>query len=517
MKKFDNTKPNIILLADYTSTVFLQRVLGVSKLACELRRAGYEVLVINHLHTFTLDEIKDLLRATISDRTVFVGVNSVFYMLTDGAETTEQGGLKYNPKQVGSFLPHGKKYNSEIRVLIKELNPNCAIVLGGPDAKDQQEYADYDYVVQGLADKSAINLANFLEGREPLQNARQSVFGFTVVKDIRAEGYNFVGTPMEFHDHDLVLNSEALPIEISRGCIFSCKFCAFPLNGKKKNDYIKHEDVLYAEFIDNYERHGATRYIFSDDTFNDSQEKIQMINSISKRLPFKLEYWAYTRLDLLTAHPETIDSLYSSGCRGSYFGIESLNRESAAAIGKGGSRTELIETVKRIKNKYGDSVALHGSFIFGLPKEDVASMQQTIDQLVSGATGLDSWFANSLRLTNVTGTAFSSEFDRNYQHYGYREVGFDKIDNTIVWENDLTDYYECKDLASRLHQESINSGSLKNKGIESFFMSSLGFDLAYSMNKTLRDFNWHSIVLKKQERVAEYKEILNFLITPENR
>jgi radical SAM superfamily enzyme YgiQ (UPF0313 family) len=31
--------------------------------------------------------------------------------------------------------------------------------------------------------------------------------------------------------------AKVLPIEIARGCIFKCKFCSYPLNGKQNLDF----------------------------------------------------------------------------------------------------------------------------------------------------------------------------------------------------------------------------------------------------------------------------------------
>jgi len=238
---FDKTKHNIILMTDYSHPLFLQRLLGVTKVADSLRNEGFEVLVINHLHIFSIEEIIQILNSAVSDKTLYIGFNSIFYQGVDNAQIIdnaenhwEKGGIKFSPKESGSFLPHGKKYNTVIKQLIRSISPNCKIVLGGPDAEDIDFNSDYDYVVQGLADISAVNLARHLAFGDALNNSRKSVFKFTVIDDPTAKGYDFVGTQMKYHEHDIVLPNETLPIEIGRGCIFQCKFCSFPLNGKKK-------------------------------------------------------------------------------------------------------------------------------------------------------------------------------------------------------------------------------------------------------------------------------------------
>ncbi len=514
MLMFNKEKPNIIILTDFTNTLFLERVLGATKVADSLRQEGYEVLVINHLHTFSVDEIIDILKKTINSNTLFVGFNSIFYQFISQPSTSNEkefwanNGIKFSERELGAFLPHGKKFNKEIRSIVNKINPKCKLVLGGPDAIDREWNSDYDYVILGLADTSAVNLAQHLEHGKELKKARKSLYKFTVIDDSKALEYNFVNTQMYYSNLDIVMPNETLPIEIARGCIFNCKFCSYPLNGKKKNDYVKCEDVLYNELMSNFEQFGTTRYIFTDDTFNDTKLKLETVYRISKKLPFKLEYWATSRLDLLTAHPDTIELLYDSGCRASYFGVESLNRNAAAAIGKGGNRENLINTLKYIKNKYGESVSLHGSFIFGLPHEDKESFKRTSDQLLSGETYLDSWGVQPLMLRPADGLAFSSELDRNYKKYGYEIAGYDAENDFLLWKNEFTTFEECKEIASELQKNGISSGKVKVRGDDSFYISTLGFDLDYSLNKPISEFNWNSVELKKSEYIKIYKKLL---------
>jgi hypothetical protein len=504
-------RPNILLFSDYTSPLYLQRSLGISKIASELRSNGFEVLAINHLHIFTVTELEDILEKTVNSQTLFVGFNSMFYqsietqtLINDG-NSWNQNGVRFGPKEFGAFLPHGKKYNNQIKNLIKRLNPNCQIVLGGPDAEDLSYISDYDYVIKGYADKSVVNLANHLLHQVPLNKSRKSIFGPVIIDDYLAQGYDFVNTQTVFTDDDFVLPGETLPIEIARGCIFKCSFCSYPLNGKKKNDYIKLKEVLLAEFLDNYKKFKTTRYIFTDDTFNDSLEKIQMIHDISQQLPFDLEYWAYVRLDLLAAHPDQIDLLFDSGCRACYFGIETLDKTAASAVGKGGSREKLIDTLKLIKHRYGNLVTLHGSFIFGLPHESLDSMKKTADQLINNETSLDSWQPHVLKIRN-SGNTFSSDIDNNYEKYGYTLTKFEH--GAWEWENSYTSSSQCRELADQTVQKGVNSQTSKITGLDAFYIAGLGSNLQESLNQPVLTFNWHQVSLKKKLRSKEYKKSL---------
>ena len=517
---FDCTQPNIILLSDSTDVMTMPKTLGSYKVAYTLRQHGYSVAVIHHLSGFSIDEVTQLLEHLVNDQTVFVGVNNFFYSDAGAVEIQDDGGIIIPQISLGSILPHGQSLNHAVKALIKRKNPKCALVLGGPIAADYQANQDFDYVVTGYAEKSIVNLANHLSRGESLHKSYRSLFGFTVLTDSVAEGYNFEQSHMEYKDYDGILPRDMLPIEIGRGCIFQCSFCSYPMNGKKKNDYIRHRDLIRKELIDNYKKFGVTTYQIVDDTFNDSVEKCKMMAEISQSLPFKLEYWAYIRLDLLTAHPETIDYLFGNGLRGATFGIETFNDDSAKFIGKGGNRKRQVETLRTIKQRWGSSVGLHGTFIFGLPYETPESLQNTIDWLLDDDCPLDSWSTFALNIRPNTSNTFASngfisQLDRDWKKLGYVEDTRPDAKHTIydismhkqnlVWRNEHFDYLSLKELTNNLRKKSQLSRKLTVSIQYAFQLAGLGLGLDPYINQYNGDLDWHKIDQLKMQRICEYK------------
>lgn len=528
MDHFDNTKPNIIILTDITSIIGMQKVLGAYRAASALRDAGFEVAVINHLHVFTLAELKHILSYTISDQTLFVGVNNFNYADISSIYQRDDGGVECKLIKKGAILPHGKQYNEEIKNFIREINPKVKFVIGGQTAFDAESNNDFDYVIVGYSESSVVNLANNLLGNESLKKSKKSIFGPVVIDDAKAENYDFASSKLNYKDYDGILNNERLYLEVSRGCIFRCAFCSFPLNGKKKLDYIRSADILYAELLENYERFNTTTYFFCDDTFNDSPEKCKMIYDISKKLPFKLNWWAYLRLDLLKAHPETIDWLFESGCVSAFFGIETFNQTAAKIIGKGGSRPELFKVLHRIKDKYGKSVSLHGNFIFGLPGEPLEEMKSTADFLLSDENPLDTWKLSPLTMKEtITGfpIEFLSDFDLNSKKYGYRAMSktheliikFQQLTGDdmyapnrrstteMFWENDHTNIFEVTDLVTEVSKKQSKRCVT---GQTAFTISGLGVSLDKTLNKDFSEMDWGLFDSLKLNRAREYKKII---------
>ena len=529
MEHFDNTKPNIVILTDKTEIIGMEKSIGVYQVAFALRDAGFEVAVINHLHVFSFDELKHMLSHIISDQTLFIGVNNFVYADLSSIYRRDDGGVVLKRIENGSILPYGKQYNKEIKNFIRAINPKVKFVIGGPTAYDTESNNDFDYVIVGYADSSVVNLANNLLGNEPLEKSRKSIFGSIVIDDSKAENFNFVSAKCSYKDYDGVLNNEPLYLEVSRGCIFRCAFCSFPLNGKKKLDYIRHADILYDEFVENYTRFGTTTYWFSDDTFNDSPEKCKMIYDISKKLPFKLNWWAFLRLDLIKAHPETIDWIFGGGCVSAFFGIETLSSSAGKIIGKGGSRSELFKVLHSIKDRYGNSVSLHGNFIFGLPGESLEDMKATSYFLQSDKNPLDSWKSAPLQLKdNYAGfpIEFLSDFERNPKKYGYRAMAKDhalikkfqdimqvdsriyaplKFDTTeILWENDYTNIFEVKELVAEIAPTSNTS----LMGRVAITYAGLGVGLEEVLNKRNSNMDWRNLDRLKLKRAREYKKII---------
>ena len=501
------SKPHVVLLTDYTHIFTMMKTYGVFKVAHELRQAGYEVTVLNHLHIFTVDEIVHILKNLITKQTIFVGVNNFFYKDISNSIHYPDGRVEYPACPMGSILPHGKDNNPLIKNIINQINPNCKLVLGGPYAGDAEWNNDFDYVVCGYADSSIVNLANHLTNNELLRKSYRSVYGPTIVNDSTAEDFDISTGTMEYHENDIILPGSTLNIEISRGCIFSCAFCSYPLNGKKKLDFLRDPELIYQEMLNNWERHQVTRYLFVDDTFNDSVEKVEMMHSISKRLPFKLEFWANNRLDLLNAHPETIDLLVEAGLRGIYLGIESFNKQTASAIGKGAAKTKQLDTIAYLKDKWKDQIMLHGSFIVGLPHESIESVRNTFEVVMSDECKLDSWVFYGFQLEdpNTKSNNFHSKITKDPAKYGYTVSGSNE--HSMIWKNDHMDYYTAMALAKEFNEKGIEKRN-KISGMASFEIADLGNDLEYSRNRYIAEFPWDELRTQKYNRAVEYKTLL---------
>ncbi len=427
--------------------------LGPYKCANALRANGISCLVVGNMLHYSIDEINELLDHAVSEHTLMIGVSTTFLPMEQQMDKNDQhveqtDSYRNSKSIVDKYRPYDTGFDAEVLYRLRNKFPNLKFIAGGANVAPERETAWLDFMCIGYSESSIVNVARHLLHGDAIPESRKNVFGTVIVNDPTAKLYDFQNEVMTWLPEDIVTHTK-LPIEMGRGCIFNCKFCSYPMRGKDKLDYLKFTDCLRQELMHNYENYGITFYCITDDTFNDSKEKLIAVRDMVRTLPFQPNFWCYARLDLIAVNLETIDMLYEIGIRSMFFGIETLDRRSGLTIGKGFAKEKLISTVKIIKQKYPD-VLLLGSFIIGTPYESVESVIETNRLLCSGEFPLDQWRYTPLKIwrpTTVNKTVWLSEFDLNWEKYGYTEVDNPPDQVKIFWKNQEMDYFKASELA----------------------------------------------------------------------
>ena len=494
-----------VIFTDVTDTVTIYKAIGAYKIANTLRQQGYTCLVVDHLHAFTLDEIKQVIDKSVSVDTLFVGFSTTFFNNTLNS-LKDDGSLTYGPVLSG-IMPQGIDFETQVTNYIKSRNYNCKIIVGGTKAHANLNDKNIDYCIIGYGEISILSIANHLKSNTPLVNSYKNLYGITIVDNRKNEDYDFVNSKFQWDELD-VGNSKVLPLEISRGCIFKCKFCSYPLNGKQNLDFIRDSDILYEEMQSSYDKYGVSNFYILDDTFNDSTYKLDLLLASVKRLSFQPKFWAYTRLDLIAQNNGLIDKLYDIGLRGIYFGIETLNKRTGLIIGKGFDRAKQINTIRQIRERYENQVTMHGSFILGLPEENTSSMRQTFNQLMNESIPLHTFIFHGLNLYKNESVPFNSELGKNFKDYGYTELNTNPDSPKINWKNQYLDNTIASELANEFNTTAQNSSRLYLPGQIGFSLKNLGYTDDYITSTKYVDVNWNEITEKKNQYITDYKNLL---------
>lgn len=493
---------HVILFTDVTDNIASIPAIGAYKLAHVLRKNGYKCLVVNHLSDYTISELKLLVDSAVGDQTVLVGFSTTFLRSVNVEKKPDQPTPPYPDIEPNTFCPQGKDFENELLALVHAQNSHIKILVGGTKVSAEYSNKNVDYVCLGYGETSVLNLVDHLVKDADLKKSYKNIWGITIIDDRFAPDYKFKHEDMRWLPEDVV-NHKTLPIEIARGCIFQCKFCSYPMNGKQNLDYVKSEQNILKELERNYREFGIENYLMVDDTFNDHPDKLIAMRSLVSKLDFQPKFWGYHRLDLICTRPNTLPLLYDIGVRSMYFGIETMHPESAKIIGKGFDRQKQIEMLELIRSKYSD-ISIHGSFIVGLPEESEQDVYRTHNQLVSQEIPLHSWQFQGLILTKKEFQTYHSEFDKNYSSYGYIDQGSEGL-KYINWHNQYFTAARASELAAQFRQESYTSDTLHVAGMLSMLIGTMNH------SKYRFESNWQTLFKNFDFHFVEHTLRTNFV------
>lgn len=418
----------VIILSDIVTpdTYGHSRYLAPYTLASSLENSGFDVTVIDY---FTRNEsFFAYLEKFLTENTIILGISTTFlnYQRSSSSHLSKIQELRDFHTNGALWLADDesiKRWLNQLRTMLSTKAPKCKIVLGGAKSHrilhNKETYGEIDYVCIGAGDKIVVDLANHLRHEKPLDFMQHS--SFKILKGgLKSNSQDC--PEAVFKPNFSIQANESLPIEISRGCAFNCKFCSYDKRKNLKKDL----SVLKNEFLRNYETYGTTVYYFSDDCFNDKRDKVETFCNMFLSLPFKIEWVSYARVDLAIRFPETLDLMIQSGARGLWWGLESFNEVVARNAGKGTPIDKVKEFLIHFKRTYSQECLTSGSFIVGLPGETRESILETINWFKENPT-LDFVHAGPLVISS-----YNEDFDKvliDYADYARspEKFGFQKI------------------------------------------------------------------------------------------
>ena len=418
------------------------------RLATHLRQHGYKILVIDFQSGLNFKTWNKLMELAIGPDTQFVGFSTTWwpYRIPGQTKTNLSANLRDNVSE--EYLEEiDDSEDSDVTLtmdivadksqrwidVIKAINPKTKIFLGGAKVDWYNEFPA-DHVFSGL---SETQLLDYLEQPRRIWN---TLINHDTDASSRDWGWNTCYT--SYTELDQIRSSETLTLETTRGCRFKCIYCQFPLIGQKKmSAYIKTQETLYNELLENYERWGVTDYWIADDTFNDTNEKVDHVLEVVKRLPFQPRFRAYLRLDVLAKNLDQIEKLHRIGVRRCFFGIESFHPEAAKVIGKGMSQELRKEALWKAREAWGNDVSINAGYIIGLPYESYDHAKEQLQWFLDPKNPIDKvyYFPLMINPEGVYPNHPMSELDRNYENYGYKIPDTTKGNHHYWFKEDGTD------------------------------------------------------------------------------
>jgi radical SAM superfamily enzyme YgiQ (UPF0313 family) len=180
------------------------------------------------------------------------------------------------------------------------------------------------------------------------------------------------------------------------GCPYKCSFCCIqaPFKAGEKELGLKDTVNSYrfwtpAQVIQEIDllvnRYGVRNIKFADEMFVLNVRHVAGICDLIIERGYDLNIWAYARVD--TVKDGMLDKLKRAGFNWLAFGIEAASDRVLNDVDKRYEIEQVYDTISRVK---AAGINIIGNYIFGLPEDDHASMQETLDL----ALELNTEFAN---------------------------------------------------------------------------------------------------------------------------
>ena len=342
----------------------------------------------------------------------------------------------------------------EVIQMLKKINPNLIIFVGGPEVTYDVTYwlkrvPEIDFIIIGEGEIAVKNLLFEIQGAQQFEKLDGIGFikadGTHVIKPQREKlNLKELPSPYRFPEDIPHLSKRITYIETSRGCPFSCQFCLSSIEVGVRyfdRERIK-EDIRYLM------KNGARIIKFVDRTFNISRsyamEMFQFL--IDEHVPGTVFQFEITA-DIM--RPEVIEFLNTHAPAGLFrfeIGVQSTNDQTNDLVKRRQNFEKLTRTVTMVRD--GQKIAQHLDLIAGLPEEDYQSFRKTFNDVFAlRPEELQLGFLKLLRGTGLRIRANDHQYiymdQAPYEMLGNNVLSFDEIIRIKQVEDVLEKYWNA--------------------------------------------------------------------------
>lgn len=188
-----------------------------------------------------------------------------------------------------------------------------------------------------------------------------------------------------WHCFDSLQRQPYASIYTTLGCPYHCSFCCIQApfkSGEKLLGFTENVNsyrfwspqTVIAQIDRLVNEYGVRNIKIADEMFVLNQRHVVGICDLIIERGYDLNIWAYARVD--TVKEVMIDKLKRAGVNWLCFGIESGNERVLDDVEKGYPQERVYQATEQVR---AAGINVIANFIFGLPEDDLDSMQATLD------------------------------------------------------------------------------------------------------------------------------------------
>lgn len=275
---------------------------------------------------------------------------------------------------------------------LKEKNSNIIIIFGGPQAElvakeTLRRFFFIDYICCSEGENTIVPFLTFLLKNECNTLSPSCIDGLTYrnaeglvcqnqYPDFLKDNYKRIYNYYDLVPLDIIKKCESMPIDVGRGCPFSCTFCSTKTFWKRKFRLRDIEDTIneIELIVNNY---GIKDFDFKHDLFTVNKSRIMNFCNILKAKNIHIKWGCDSRIG--TIDKEMIDIMVENGLKRIFFGIETGSEKMQKIINKHLNLQEAEEIIKYCIDK---GLIVTTSFIYGFPEETDEDLDSTMKMVV---------------------------------------------------------------------------------------------------------------------------------------
>ncbi|MFH1711517.1 MAG: radical SAM protein [Nanoarchaeota archaeon] len=277
----------------------------------------------------------------------------------------------------------------KVAEIIKKLNPNTKVVLGGAQATTEPQKMisnpNVDFVIYGEGEVTFENLLICLKNNSKLSGVNGLVWknkGKIITNPPQEIIKNLDDIPIparhlfpmeKYHSSSNLRGNRTLNIMTSRGCPYRCAYCAGSLIFGKTFRFHSTDRVI-EEIRLLKEKYGVDGIQFYDETFTANRARIMELCDKMIKEKLNIEWSCFTRVNLVDK--ELLAKMKKAGCYQIFYGLESGVQRLLDLINKD---ITLEQSRKAIKLTHEAGIETLASFMLGLPSETKEESMQTIN------------------------------------------------------------------------------------------------------------------------------------------
>jgi anaerobic magnesium-protoporphyrin IX monomethyl ester cyclase len=275
---------------------------------------------------------------------------------------------------------------------LKKNSIRAPIVFGGPHItavplETMKRFPSFDVGVLGEGEMTFLELTNQIESGKPLDAVQGIVwrneFGEPVINSPRPFITDLDALPLpawdllpnfpEAYPHSALeaKRQPAASIITSRGCPHHCTFCDRAVFGTK----VRHHSANYTLEMLRHLKHnyGVKDIMFLDDNFLINRTKLFSICDAMVRDKMDFTWYCISHAEFITE--DRVARIRDAGCWIMEVGIESGSERILRLLNRNTPKPEIAAAIKRARTA---GIRVKGNFIFGLPTETKATLQESI-------------------------------------------------------------------------------------------------------------------------------------------